>query len=477
MSSPPPPPHAWVVLVVLNLLSGLFSGLNLGLMSLTVEDLNIVIRSSPDAKQVKYAKRILPLRRRGNLLLCTLLIGNTVVNVMLSVLTDPIWVWLFGSGTLGTVFGLALPSALIVVFGEIVPQSVCSRYALKVGSLTLPLTYVFVVLILPFSLPISVLLDKVLGKEITAVFTRQGLVELVRLNLESKDHFKQNDLELADGKVILGALQYRDRTVGDVMTPLAQCFSLPLGSTLDQPTFLSLLTRGHTRVPVYEGEKTNIVSILLCKDLLGIGFERKLPLASALASFPGTSRVHRVGVDTKLDVALDMCKKEHAHMLVVMEAGYSSREGEAPSGLFAAVSRRFSAAPPAEVGPARAVGIVTLEDFIEEILQEEIIDETDVYVDNAVELSELSGSTSRAASGRSLAEVSTGSGKSVQLRETSRGLRRVNSKMYDTAALLKRVKTRDREQAAASPVSADSRADSPAAQPVEPPAAAESADS
>ena len=65
MSSPPPPPHAWVVLVVLNLLSGLFSGLNLGLMSLTVEDLNIVIRSSPDKKQVQYAKRILPLRRRG----------------------------------------------------------------------------------------------------------------------------------------------------------------------------------------------------------------------------------------------------------------------------------------------------------------------------------------------------------------------------------------------------------------------------
>ena len=96
MSSVPslPPPstdpvapdwYAYVVLVVLTCLSRIFSGLNLGLMSLTVEDLNIVLRSSDDPRQIAHAKKILPLRKRGNLLLCTLLIGNTVVNVMLSV--------------------------------------------------------------------------------------------------------------------------------------------------------------------------------------------------------------------------------------------------------------------------------------------------------------------------------------------------------------------------------------------------------
>ena len=53
----------------------------------TVEDLNIIITTSTDAQQVEHAKTILPLRTRGNMLLCTLLIGNTLVNVMLSVLT------------------------------------------------------------------------------------------------------------------------------------------------------------------------------------------------------------------------------------------------------------------------------------------------------------------------------------------------------------------------------------------------------
>ena len=165
--SEPPAGYAWAMLIILTCLSGIFSGLNLGLMSLTVEDLNIVINSSRDPQQVQNAKRILPLRSRGNMLLCTLLIGNTVVNVMLSVLTDPIWVWMFGSNLIGQVLSLALPSALIVVFGEIVPQSVCSRYALKIGAKTLPLTYFFVAVTFVFAWPISKILDKLLGDEIS----------------------------------------------------------------------------------------------------------------------------------------------------------------------------------------------------------------------------------------------------------------------------------------------------------------------
>ena len=115
------------------MLSGTFSGLNLGLMSLTEDDLNVVIQGSTDPKEVRWAKKILPVRKRGNLLLCTLLVGNTLVNVMLAILTDPIWTWMFGPGTLGTVFALAVPTALIVIFGEIIPQAYCGRNALFIG--------------------------------------------------------------------------------------------------------------------------------------------------------------------------------------------------------------------------------------------------------------------------------------------------------------------------------------------------------
>ena len=206
-----PAAYQWILLVVLTCLSGMFSGLNLGLMSLTVEDLNIIVQSSDDSKQIQYAKTILPLRRHGNLLLCTLLIGNTLVNVMLAVLTDPIWVYLFGTGTVGAVLTLALPSALIVVFGEIVPQSVCSRHALLIGAHTIYITYFFVGITAVVSYPISLVLDKLLGDEISNVFTRQGLMQLIQLNVMDPEHAKESGLTKEDGRLLGGALTYKDR--------------------------------------------------------------------------------------------------------------------------------------------------------------------------------------------------------------------------------------------------------------------------
>ena len=321
-TSDPPPLYSWAVLLILTCLSGVFSGLNLGLMSLTVEDLNIVINSSTDRQQVSDAKRILPLRERGNMLLCTLLIGNTVVNVMLSVLTDPIWTYIFGDGLAGTILSLALPSALIVVFGEIIPQSVCSRYALSIGARTIPLTYFFVYVTYVFTYPISRLLDRLLGDEISGVYTRQGLVQLVKLNAESAAHAKESGLTKEDAQLLGGALTFKDRTVGEVMTPLADVYSLPIDTVLDQPAFLNILQKGHTRVPVYDGEPSNVVGVLLVKTLLGIGYERALTLRQVMETFGRAghgSRVCRVGRSTRLNVALDLCKHRHVHMLVVVD--------------------------------------------------------------------------------------------------------------------------------------------------------------
>ena len=52
----------------------------------TDDDLRIVIESSDDPLKIRYARRIRPLRRRGNLLLCTLLLGCTLVNAIIAVL-------------------------------------------------------------------------------------------------------------------------------------------------------------------------------------------------------------------------------------------------------------------------------------------------------------------------------------------------------------------------------------------------------
>lgn len=382
-SRTPPPAYAFIVLLVLNMLSGTFSGLNLGLMSLTVEDLSIIIQGSKNEKEVKWAKKILPLRKRGNLLLCTLLIGNTLVNVMLAILTDPIWTWMFGDGTVGVIFSLLVPTALIVVFGEIIPQAYCGRNSLFIGALSVPLVWVFVIVCYPLCKPIAMILDVVLGREISNVLSRHELLELVTLNVDSEAHAKESGLTKEDGKLLKGALTFKDRTVGDVMTPFGNCFCLSDRAVLDGDVLMQILARGHTRIPVYSGDKpSNITAILFIKDLIGVGFERKAKLSDVLASFNASKRIVRVPKATKLNIAMDHCKRTHTHLLLICEDEPNRGADSAKS------------AHPARVrDDAPVIGVATMEDFIEELIQDEIVDETDAWHYDRQEETMAEGST------------------------------------------------------------------------------------
>jgi hypothetical protein len=74
-----------IMIILLISFSALFSGLTLGLMGLDKTGLEIVM-DSDDETNAKYARRIYPIRKQGNLLLCTLLLGNVAVNALLSIL-------------------------------------------------------------------------------------------------------------------------------------------------------------------------------------------------------------------------------------------------------------------------------------------------------------------------------------------------------------------------------------------------------
>ncbi|XP_052468919.1 metal transporter CNNM2 isoform X2 [Carassius gibelio] len=332
-----------IFIAMLLCLSGMFSGLNLGLMALDPMELRI-IQNCGTEKEKNYAKRIEPVRSQGNYLLCSLLLGNVLVNTTLTILLDDI----AGSGLIAVV----VSTIGIVIFGEIVPQAICSRHGLAVGANTILLTKFFMILTFPASYPVSKLLDHVLGQEIGTVYNREKLLEMLRVT----DPY--NDLVKEELNIIQGALELRTKTVEDVMTPLRDCFMIAADTILDFNTMSEIMESGYTRIPVYAGERCHIVDLLLVKDLAFVDPDDCTPLKTITKFY--SHPLHFVFNDTKLDAMLEEFKKGKSHLAIVQRV---NNEGEGD--------------PFYEV-----LGIVTLEDVIEEIIKSEILDETDLYTDN-----------------------------------------------------------------------------------------------
>ncbi|XP_036823329.1 metal transporter CNNM4 isoform X2 [Oncorhynchus mykiss] len=332
-----------ILICCLLVLSGMFSGLNLGLMALDPMELRIV-QSCGSEKEKKYARKIEPIRSKGNYLLCSLLLGNVLVNTTLTILLDD----LIGSG-LGAVVASTVG---IVIFGEIVPQALCSRHGLAVGANTIQVTKFFMLLTFPLSFPVSKLLDVLLGQEIGTVYNREKLVEMLRVTEP------YNDLVKEELNMIQGALELRSKTVESVMTPLAHCFMIQNDAVLDFNTMSEIMESGYTRIPVFDDERSNIVDILYVKDLAFVDPDDCTTLKTITKFY--NHPVHFVFHDTRLDSMLEEFKKGKSHLAIVQKV---NNEGEGD--------------PFYEV-----LGLVTLEDVIEEIIKSEILDESDLYTDN-----------------------------------------------------------------------------------------------
>jgi len=174
----------WVAIVILVCMSGLFSGLTLGLLGLDLMGLEIVIKGSKDPVERANARKIYEVRKQGNLLLCTLLLGNVAVNSALAILSSEVF-----SG-LG---GFFASTFTIVIFGEILPQATCARYALAIGARTVWIVQIFKYLLFVITWPIAKLLDIMLGEE-AATFHSQGEMSVMLQNYVKVHSYLMEDL-------------------------------------------------------------------------------------------------------------------------------------------------------------------------------------------------------------------------------------------------------------------------------------------
>ena len=338
-----PVPVQWILIVFLVCCSAIFSGLTLGLLSLDMTGLEIVMEGD-DAMNAAAAKAIYPIRKKGNLVLCTLIFGNVAVNSLLSILMADIG---------GGLIGFLVSTFVIVIFGEILPQALCARYALEIGSRAIPIVKVVLVLFFPVAGPLAFLLDKMLGNELATTYSSSEMRKLLQIHV-AEGRFDQETAE-----AMTGALKYKEIKVGEVMTPIEKTFMLNVDERLNFDCIATIFKTGYSRIPVYEIDRNNIIGILFTKDLIFVDPEDETPVRNFISIFGRGA--HLVWPDDTLGDVLRELKQGRSHLAIVRDVNNADETQD----------------PFYEIK-----GIITLEDIIEEILGAEIVDETDAFVDH-----------------------------------------------------------------------------------------------
>ncbi|KAJ1020663.1 hypothetical protein NDA16_004056 [Ustilago loliicola] len=326
-----------LTIAALVVLGGIFAGLTLGLMGLDMVNLQ-VLASSGSEKERKHATKVLRLLEKGrHWVLVVLLLGNVIVNETL-----PVFLSDFGGG----LAAVLTSTLLIVVFGEIVPQSICARYGLAIGAFCAPMVHITMLVLAPIAWPTAKLLDWCLGEEHGTTYRKAELKTFVSLHQQiGTEHLHEDEVT-----IIRAVLELNDKTVRDVMTPIEDVFIMSSDTILDEEGVAKLVQSGYSRVPIHEpGKKDAIVGMLLVKNLIQYDPED----AQAVSSFHLTP-LPEASTDLTLLDCLNYFQQGRSHMILV-----SNYPGESRG----------------------ALGVVTLEDVIEEMIGEEIVDETDIYVD------------------------------------------------------------------------------------------------
>lgn len=323
---------------ILVLAGGVFAGLTLGLMGQDEVYLKVIAHSG-EPQERKYARKVLRLIGRGkHWVLVTLLLSNVITNETLPIVLDRC----LGGGWPAVVTS----TASIVIFGEIIPQSVCVRYGLQVGAIFAPFVLVLMYIMYPVAYPCSLLLDHILGEDHGTVYKKSGLKTLVTLHKTmGVERLNQDEVT-----IISAVLDLKEKSVSHIMTPMERVYTMSSDMILDEKTVEEIFNAGFSRIPIHlPNEPLNFIGMLLVRVLISYDPEDALPVALfPLATLPETS------TDTSCLNILNYFQEGKSHMIVV-----SDTPGE----------------------PTGALGVLTLEDVIEELIGEEIVDESDVYID------------------------------------------------------------------------------------------------
>lgn len=324
-----------VLLVLLIALSGAFSGAEIALTSL----------SPAKVQTLKGDKRfggkaVFRLKQKPEQLLITILIGNNLVNILATVVATLWGVKVFGNNAVGIVTGAL--TFFILVFGEIMPKTIAQKYADGFSRIManplLWLTYIMSPVIWILNLLIHGLMKTLKAKNPMQTLSEEEILAMVDIGTQ------EGVIEEHEQELIANVLEFTDTYVEEIMTVESDIETIEVSSTIAEAAHF-FTEHSHSRFPVYKEDINNIVGIVTVHDVLKLTLSHIPQVAKSLTDLHFTKPI--VVPKTKAISALfKEFQRRHQHMAIVVD----------------------------ERG--KTIGIVTLEDILEEIVGD-IMDEHD----------------------------------------------------------------------------------------------------
>ncbi|MEG1874154.1 MAG: hemolysin family protein [Angelakisella sp.] len=210
----------------------------------------------------KSAQKVVDIASQFDKLLCTILIGNNVVNIALSSLTTVMATHLFGDSGVAIATGVA--TLLILTFGEITPKSLAKEYSEKIALVTAPLLKLLVFLLTPAS---AVFLA------MRRLLSRGGDTEKAPTITEQELHFmldtigEEGVLEEQEKDLVQSALEFDETTVQEILTPRVSLVALEVEDTPEE--ILETVTgERFSRLPIYKDSIDNVIGLVQSRDIL-----------------------------------------------------------------------------------------------------------------------------------------------------------------------------------------------------------------
>jgi putative hemolysin len=323
--------NEFLVLLILLVFSGLFSGSETALVALSKGRVEALLKEGRGG-----AQSLFQLKRDPSKMLITILIGNNLANIAASSIATVIATEWFGR--FGPSIAVAVLTVVILIFGEITPKSLATRYAERISLAIAPFMFGFMRLITPLVWvfwEFTTWIHRITGVKGDPTVTESELVRLAWYG-EEEGIIAHNERE-----IIERVFEFNDLEVRDVMTPRNQVFALEGNQTIAE-VLPQLKGVNFSRIPIFNQRQDEIHWVAYKREILEAAAYRKSEIRlNEIAHEPLF-----VPQNQPIDELLANLRSKKRHMAIVVD----------------------------EYGIVQ--GIVTLEDLLEELVGE-IYDEND----------------------------------------------------------------------------------------------------